>query len=258
MNTKPVALVTGGTRGIGLGIATTLASDGYDLVLCGRRTEAEVSESIDALKALGAGVLYCRGDIADLKTHADLLANVKERLGRLDLLVNNAGIAPTERKDILEASEESYDRVMAVNLKAPYFLTQAVANWMIEQRSAVDDFRGAIVFVTSVSADTASVARGEYCVSKAGLSMAAQLWAVRLAEFDLPVYEIRPGIIKTDMTAGVIEKYNDLINKGLLLEPRWGRPEDIGKAVAMLARGDLPYSTGQVLTMDGGLGAKRL
>ncbi len=258
MNTRPVALVTGGTRGIGLGIATMLASDGYDLALCGRRAADEVSNAIDALKGLGADVLYSRGDIADLDSHAALLAKIREHFGRLDLLVNNAGIAPPERKDILEASEESYDAVMGINLKAPYFLTQAVANWMIEHRGAVQDFRGCIVFVTSVSADTASVARGEYCVSKAGLSMAAQLWATRLAEYDLPVYEIRPGIIKTDMTAGVVEKYDDLIANGLLLEPRWGRPEDIGKAVAMLARGDLPYSTGQVLTMDGGLGMKRL
>ena len=258
MTTRPVALVTGGTRGIGLGIARALASDGYDLVLCGRRAEEDVAEAIDGLKSLEADVIYCRGDISDLSSHADILSSAKERFGRLDLLVNNAGIAPPERKDILEASEQSYDQVMTVNLKAPYFLTQAVAGWMIEQRNASPDYRGCIVFVTSVSADTASVARGEYCVSKAGLSMAAQLWAVRLAEFDLPVYEIRPGIIQTDMTAGVTAKYDELIANGLLLEPRWGRPEDIGKAVAMLAAGNLPYATGQILTLDGGLGMKRL
>jgi 3-oxoacyl-[acyl-carrier protein] reductase len=258
MTDKPVALVTGGTRGIGLGIATSLASDGYDLALFGRRAEEDVVGAIEGLQDLGADVIYCRGDISELSSHAKLLDEVKERFCRLDLLVNNAGIAPPERKDILEAGEESYDKVMAINLKAPYFLTQAAANWMIEQRDAVPDFRGCIVFVTSVSADTASVARGEYCLSKAGLSMAAQLWAVRLAEFDLPVYEVRPGIIKTDMTAGVTEKYDDLIADGLLLEPRWGQPEDIGMAVAMLARGDLPYATGQVLTLDGGLGTKRL
>ncbi len=258
MTEKRVALVTGGTRGIGLGIAMALAADGHDLALCGRRPADDVSVAVDALKAEGADVIYCRGDIGELSWHADLLGEVKERFGRLDVLVNNAGIAPPERKDILEAGEDSYDRVMAVNLKAPYFLTQAAANWMIQQRGAAQGFRGCIVFVTSISADTASVARGEYCVSKAGLSMAAHLWAVRLAEFDLPVFEVRPGIVKTDMTADVTGKYDDLIADGLLLEPRWGRPEDIGRAVAMLARGDLPYSTGQVLTMDGGLGTKRL
>jgi 3-oxoacyl-[acyl-carrier protein] reductase len=258
MTGRPVALVTGGTRGIGLGIATSLASDGYDLALCGRRAEEEVTDAVKGLQALGVDVVYCRGDIGELSSHGTLLGEVKEHFGRLDLLVNNAGIAPPERKDILEAGEYSYDKVMAINLKAPYFLTQAAANWMIAQRDTIQDFRGCIVFVTSVSADTASVARGEYCLSKAGLSMAAHLWAVRLAEFDLPVYEVRPGIIKTDMTAGVTEKYDDLIADGLLLEPRWGQPKDIGKAVAMLARGDLPYATGQVLTLDGGLGAKRL
>lgn len=258
MSDKPVALVTGGTRGIGLGVASTLASDGYDLALCGRRPEADISDAMDELKSLGAEVVYCQGDLGDLTSHAGIMDGIKERFGRLDLLVNNAGIAPSERKDILEASPESYDQVMGVNLKAPYFLTQAAANWMVEQSKASSDFKGSIVFVTSISADTASVARGEYCISKAGLSMAAQLWAVRLAEFGVPVYEIRPGIIQTDMTAGVTEKYDNLIADGLLLEPRWGRPEDIGKAVSSLARGDVPYSTGQVLTLDGGMGVKRL
>ena len=158
--------------------------------------------ALDELRALGADVLYCRADVTDATARAAMLAPIRERFGRLNVLVNNAGVAPKVRADILEATEESYEWVMRINLQGPYFLTQAVANWMIEQKQADDDFEGCIVNISSISATVASPSRGEYCISKAGVSMATQLWAVRLGEFDIPVYEIRPGIIKTDMTAG--------------------------------------------------------
>jgi NAD(P)-dependent dehydrogenase (short-subunit alcohol dehydrogenase family) len=253
-----VALVTGGSRGIGLGIARCLAREHWDLAICGVRAAAEVEASFEDLRAGGVGVLYCQADVADREDRERLLDAVRRHYGRLHLLVNNAGVAPLERKDILEATEASYERVMKTNLQGPYFLTQAVANWMIEQRREAPDFAGCIVNVSSVSATMASVNRGEYCISKAGISMATKLWAVRLAEHGIPVYELRPGIVLTDMTKGVKERYDRMIEGGLMLQARWGTPEDIGKAVAMLARGDLAYSTGQVVTVDGGLGVERL
>lgn len=251
-----VALVTGGTRGIGLGCAEALARDGWDLALCGMRGEDEVRPALGALESAGAEVLYVQADIGADDAPERLLSAVRARFGRLDALVNNAGVAPKERADILDASRESFDRVMRTNLRGPYFLTQAVARWMLEQRPAAAG--GGIVFVTSISAVVASINRGEYCLSKAALSMASLLWATRLAEGGIPVYELRPGIIRTDMTAGVSEKYDALIGQGLTLQRRWGRPEDVGSAAAMLLRGDLPYSTGQVINVDGGLTARRL
>ena len=253
-----VALVTGGSRGIGLGIARCLAREHWDLAICGVRAAAEVDASFDDLRAGGSGVLYCQADVAVREDRERLVDAVRRHYGRLNLLVNNAGVAPLERKDILEATEASYERVMRTNLQGPYFLTQAVANWMIEQRKEAPGFDGCIVNVSSVSATMASINRGEYCISKAGIGMATKLWAVRLAEHGIPVYELRPGIILTDMTKGVKERYDRMIEGGLMLQARWGTPEDVGKAVAMLARGDLPYSTGQVVTVDGGLGVERL
>ena len=173
-------------------------------------------------------------------------------------MVNNAGVAPKERKDILETSEESYQRVLSINCEGPYFLTQAVANWLIRQKKNNADFFGTIINVNSISATVASVNRGEYCVSKAGFAMTTQLFAARLGEMDIPVYEVRPGVIKTDMTSGVTEKYDKLIADGLCVTKRWGLPEDIGKAVAVLARHEFPYSTGQVIMVDGGLTIPRL
>jgi len=196
--------------------------------------------------------------VTDGAARSKMLADIRARFGRLNVLVNNAGVAPLARADILEATEESYERVMRINLQGPYFLTQAVARWMIEQKQADAAFRGGIVNVSSVSATVASPSRGEYCLSKAGVSMATRLWAVRLAEFDIPVYEVRPGIIRTDMTAAVKAKYDKLIGEGLLLQSRWGLPEDVGRAVAMMARGDIAYSTGQVILVDGGLTVGRL
>ena len=253
-----VALITGGGRGIGLGIARALAGEGVNLAVGGVRPEEQVQETLDGLRALGVEVLYCRGDIADRNARAEVLAAIRAHYGQLNVLVNNAGVAPNVRADILEASEASYERVMRINLQGPYFLTQAAARWMVKQRERDPDFPACIVTISSISATVASPSRGEYCLSKAGLSMASQLWAVRLAEYGIPVYEIRPGVIRTDMTAAVTEKYDRLIAEGLTLQPRWGLPEDIGKAAAMLIRGDLPYSTGQIIMVDGGMLIDRL
>ena len=246
---RRVALVTGGSRGIGFGVAEALARDGLDLVICGRRAEA--TEACDRLAAAGVAVHYIAADIGDAADRDRLVEAVWARFGRLDVLVNNAGIAPETRADILEADAASFERLITVNLQGPYFLTQAVARRMLAD-PAPDGGR-AIVFVTSISATVASVNRGDYCIAKAGLAMAARLWAVRLAEWNIPVYEIRPGIVRTDMTAGVTGRYDRLIADGLTLERRWGEPADVGRAVAALVRGDLPYATGQVLVQDGGL-----
>ncbi len=253
-----VALITGGARGIGLGISRSLACSDFDLVLCGTREESAVEEVLKELRDLGAEVRYYQADVGEQEARTGLVRWMRERVGRLNVLVNNAGIGPRERKDILEATEESFERVLSVNLQGPYFLTQAAAKWMIEQKRAAPEFTGCIVNITSISSRAASVNRGEYCVSKAGLSMATSLWAVRLAEYGIPVFEVRPGIIRTDMTSGVKTKYDRLIADGLLLQPRWGTPEEVGRAVAMLAKGDLSYSTGQVVMVDGGFSVQRL
>jgi 3-oxoacyl-[acyl-carrier protein] reductase len=255
---RKVALVTGGSRGIGFGVARALAGSGFDVAINGRREESDIADALAELKSLGAGVLYCKADVASLPDHAKLLGAVRERFGRLDVLVNNAGVAPEVRADVLEATPESFDRVIGINLRGPYFLTQAAARWMVEQRQKDTGFRGCIVNVSSVSATAASVNRGDYCISKAGIAMATKLWAARLAEFGIDVYEVRPGVIATDMTAGVKEKYDALIAGGLTVEKRWGTPGDVGRAVAALARGEIPYATGQVLNIDGGMSIQRL
>jgi NAD(P)-dependent dehydrogenase (short-subunit alcohol dehydrogenase family) len=255
---KKVALITGAGRGIGLGIAQCLAKDGCDIAVCDVHEEAVVAEAMDGLRKLGATVLYCRADVTDPAARSHMLAEIRAKFGRLHVLVNNAGVAPKVRADILDASEESFERLIKINLQGPYFLTQAVANWLVAQKKADASFTGCIVNISSVSATVASPSRGEYCISKAGVSMATKLWAARLGEFDLPVYEIRPGIIKTDMTAVVTAKYDKLIGEGLLLQSRWGLPEDIGRAVAMMVRGDIAYSTGQVILVDGGQTVQRL
>jgi len=255
---RPVALVTGGSRGIGFGCAQHLARAGFDLAINGMREEAAVDGPLAELRALGAQVVYARGDVADPAARAAMLDTVQAAFGRLNVLVNNAGVAPKDRKDLLEATEESWDFVVNTNLKGVYFLTQAAARWLVAQQQEDPDFRGAIINVSSISATVASVNRGEYCVAKAGLSMATQLWAARLGEYNLPVYEVRPGVIRTDMTAGVTEKYDRLIADGLCVTRRWGSPDDVGRAVTALARGDFPYSTGQVIMVDGGLTLPRL
>jgi 3-oxoacyl-[acyl-carrier protein] reductase len=255
---KRVALITGGTRGIGFGVAQALAREGFNLAVCGLRDESAVTNPLKTLRSLGADVLYCQCDVAQRDARDKMLETIRQRFGRLDVLINNAGIAPKERRDILEATEESFEHVLRTNLQGPYFLTQAVAKWIIEQKKRDVAFAGCIVNVSSVSATVTSVNRGEYCISKAGVAMATQLWAARLGEFNIPAYEVRPGIIQTDMTAGVKDQYDKLLGEGLAIQRRWGTPEDAGKAVASLARGDLAYSTGQVIMVDGGLTIQRL
>jgi NAD(P)-dependent dehydrogenase (short-subunit alcohol dehydrogenase family) len=254
---KRVAFITGGSRGIGFGIAAQLARAGFDLAINGLRPADAVTEAITALQGLGAAVIYCQGDVASPEARSRMLAAIQAHYGALHVLVNNAGIAPKERRDILEATEESFTHLMTTNLQGPYFLTQAVANWMIRQQQDAA-FQACIVNVSSVSATVASVNRGEYCIAKAGLSMATQLFAARLGEYNIPVYEVRPGIIRTDMTAGVTDKYDRLIANGLTVQQRWGEAEDVGKAVAALALGYFPYSTGQVVLVDGGMTLPRL
>lgn len=253
-----VALITGGSRGIGFGVAECLAKEGYDLAINGMRNESQVQDALKALKIHGINVVYCQGDISNQDSRKAIIDKVKSTLGRLNVLINNAGVAPKERNDILEATQESFDYVVNTNLKGTYFLTQLVANWMVEQKQSDESFEGSIITVSSVSATVASTNRGEYCIAKAGLGMLTQLFAARLGEFRIPVYEIRPGVIATDMTAGVKEKYDKLFAEGLTVQQRWGLPEDIGKAAAGLARGDYPYSTGQVIMVDGGLTLQRL
>ena len=253
-----VALITGGTRGIGFGIAQELAKSGLDLILTGRRPPGSCSEALEKLRAQGVQAEYIVSDVSSLGEHGALLDAVFNRFGRLDVLINNAGIAPRVRADVLVATENSFDELIAVNLRGPYFLTQQAAQRMIGIRSHQPDYRGTIINVGSISATVASTNRGDYCISKAGIGMATQLWAVRLAEFNIDVFELRPGLIATDMTAAAKQKYDSLIAAGLLLQPRWGTPEDIGKAAAMLVRGDLPYATGSVLMLDGGLTRMRL
>src|SRR6478736_4219776 len=222
---KRVALITGGSRGIGLGIATVLAQNGFDLAINGVRPEAEVQEALSSLKELGAQVSYCPGNVASATDRQHVIEGVRNQFGRLDVLVNNAGVPSSPRADVLDATEESFDRVVGINLKGPYFLTQLAARWMIEQKQADAQFAGVVVNISSISATEASINRGDYCISKAGIIMATQLWAHRLAEFGIAVYEIRPGLFQTDMSAPVKEKYDKLIADGLTVEHRWGQPE---------------------------------
>ena len=252
--TKRTALVTGGSRGIGLGIARHLAQQGFNLAINGVRTEDEVRETLQSLREAGTEVIYCPGDVSGAEQREQVLEKAYGHFGVLHVLVNNAGVAPKERKDILETTEESYDRLLDTNLKGAFFLSQAVASRMLQ----TPGLQGCIINISSISATVASVNRGEYCIAKAGMSMMTQLFAVRLGPHGIPVYEVRPGVIATDMTAGVQEKYDRLIENGLLVQPRWGLPDDVGKAVAMLAAGALPYSTGQVVMVDGGLTISRL
>ena len=246
ISSRQLAIVTGGSRGIGRAIALELARTHQVVATYREREDA----AITLRQECGAEIF--RMDVASRHDREALLAFCRERWERLDLLVNNAGVAPRQRLDLLEATEESFDEVLATNLKGPYFLTQATARWMSEQPG------GRIAFITSISAYTASVSRGEYCVSKAGLSMAVQLFADRLAASGVRVFEIRPGIIRTDMIAPVAAKYEERIAQGLLPQGRMGEPRDVALAVRAIADGLLDYSTGQVLNVDGGFHLRRL
>jgi 3-oxoacyl-[acyl-carrier protein] reductase len=252
------ALVTGGSRGIGYGVAEALAQSGFDLVINGIREESHVTAQLEALKKFKVDVIYCPGNIGNEADRKAIVEKAFTHFKSVNVLVNNAGVAPRIRKDILALAEADFDYLMDINLKGTFFFTQAVANRMIAEKKTNPDYKASIISITSISAEVASVNRGEYCMSKAGLAMMTKLFAVCLAEWNIPVYEVRPGIIETDMTSGVKEKYDTLIREGLTLEKRWGKPEDIGKIVAALAKGDIPYSTGQVIVPDGGMGVRRL
>jgi len=253
-----IAFITGGTRGIGFGIAMALGKAGFDLALNGMRNEGEVTDALEELRNIGVNVAYFQGNIAVREDRQAMFDKILSHFGSVNMLVNNAGIAPRERADILHAKEEIWDEVMEINLKGPYFLTQLFASYFVEMKVKNPLFDATIINVSSISAFVASVNRGEYCISKAGIAMATKLWATRLGEYDVPVFEIQPGIIKTDMTAGVVEKYDKLFQEGISLQRRWGLPDDVGKVAAMLAQGNLPYATGQVIKVDGGLNIQRL
>jgi NAD(P)-dependent dehydrogenase (short-subunit alcohol dehydrogenase family) len=265
MTDRPAAIITGASRGIGKGIAKELASLGYNMVINyfdftveGKPDESRAAQTQKEIKEAGAECEILRGDVSSSEDRSKLVALAKSRFGRCDMLVNNAGVAPSKRMDLLEATEESFDRVMSINLKGPYFLTQLAANWMIEQKKANPERTFRIVSTGSISAYTSSPARGEYCISKAGISMMTMLYADRLAEYGIGVFEIRPGIIETDMTSVVKEKYDKLIAEGLTPIKRWGQPEDIAKAVGAIAEGRLDFSTGQIINVDGGFHFRRL
>ncbi|MDH3246302.1 MAG: 3-ketoacyl-ACP reductase [Saprospiraceae bacterium] len=254
---KRNALITGGSRGIGLGIAMALALEGWNLAINGVRDESQV-DSLKELKDEGVKVWYCQGDISSSTSRQEIINKALDGLGSINVLVNNAGIAPKDRSDLLDISEDSYDRVLNTNLRGTFFLTQLVARKMIQHKSEDPDFQACIINISSISATLASPERGQYCISKAGMSMLTKLFAIRLGQHNIPVFEIRPGIIATDMTSGVKEKYDKKIAEGLTVAGRWGQPEDVGKAVKSLVCGDLNYSTGQVLMVDGGLTIERL
>lgn len=257
-----VALVTGGSRGIGQGITRALLDRGYAVAILATREQP--AELMAELGDLG-DVSYTRGSVADLADHRRYADDALDRWGRIDVLVNNAGVAPNVRADILDADPDSFDRVLDINLRGPYFLTQLVANEMIARRAGDDSgnagdsaVTGTIINVSSVSATMVSTNRGEYCISKAGVAMATRLWAARLATEGIVVYEVRPGVIATDMTSGVQRKYDELFEAGLAPMPRWGQPADVAGAVAQLAAGAMPYSTGDVIHADGGMHIQRL
>ncbi|MCK4601530.1 MAG: 3-ketoacyl-ACP reductase [Phycisphaerae bacterium] len=265
MANRPAAIVTGASRGIGKAIAVELAGLGWDVVIshfdftpAGQADETAGIETQKEIVAMNVRCAAIRADVGETADRVRLIELARVEFGRCDMLINNAGVAPSKRIDLLEATEESFDRVLRINLKGPYFLTQAVANWMIEQGRQHPRRRGRIVNIGSISAYTSSPARGEYCISKAGVGMMTALYADRLAEYGIGVFEIRPGIIATDMTSAVKDKYDKLIAEGLTPIKRWGRPEDVANAVGAIARGRLDFSTGQVVNVDGGFQLRRL
>jgi len=252
---KKVALVTGSARGIGYEIARQLADSSYAVVLNDVIEESVVAK---ALKQMGKDAVFVRADVSSSADRNRVLDTVKKTMGRIDLLVNNAGVAPRHRADILNATEESFERLININLKGPYFLTQLFANWMIELKEQNASIEPRIINISSISSYTSSPGRGDYCISKAGVSMLTRLYADRLAEFGIQVFEIRPGIIATDMTRGAKDKYDKLISEGLTPIKRWGKPEDIARAVVAVASGYFPFSTGEVINVDGGFHLRRL
>jgi 3-oxoacyl-[acyl-carrier protein] reductase len=259
MNGKPVAVITGASRGIGRAVAIALAGEGFDIAAIARSVDSEGMEILGPeIEKTGAQFFPIGLDISCTKCHKEVVTNILNRYGRIDFLVNNAGVAPLQRYDVLEMTEESYDRVMNINLKGPVFFSQKIAREMIWMKEQIPSYRPVIIFTTSVSAVLTSVNRTEYCISKAGLSMASTLYADRLSKEGILVCEVRPGIIQTDMTIKVKDKYDKMISDGFIPQNRWGLPEDIGKAVASIARGDWNYSTGMVFEISGGLNIHKL
>ena len=258
MTDRSVAIVTGASRGIGKAIAEELAAINYDIVISYRSTDDKALEVKKKCESLSVACELFKGDISNRDERIALIEFTKDTFGRCDLLVNNAGVAPSQRADLLDATEESFDRVLDINLKAPYFLTQAIAAWMVQQKKQFPDRECRIVNIGSISAFTSSPARGEYCISKAGMAMMTKLFADRLAEYEIGVFEVQPGVIATDMTTVVTEKYDKLIAEGLTPTKRWGQGKDVANAVAAIAEGRLDFSTGQVLNVDGGFHLRRL
>lgn len=259
MNNKPVAVITGASRGIGRAVAIALAHGGFDIAAIARSVDSEgMGILATSIEKTGAEFFPVGLDISCTSCQKEVVSNILERYGRIDFLVNNAGVAPLQRNDLLDMTEESYDRVMNINLKGPVFFAQKVAKEMIWLKQTISDYKPVIVFITSVSAYMTSTNRAEYCVSKAGLSMASSLYADRFANEGIRVYEVRPGIIQTDMTVKVRDKYDKLIAEGLVPQHRWGLPEDIGKAVASIACGNFDFSTGMVFEISGGLNIHKL
>ncbi|MDD9993867.1 MAG: 3-ketoacyl-ACP reductase [Rhodospirillales bacterium] len=254
---RPVALVTGGMRGIGAAIAVELAAAGCDVAY----TDLQPAEADDpvlrGIEAAGGRALYVESDLADLEGHNPLVERVADWGGGLDVLVNNAGVVWPQRGDMLATTPEAFDRVIGVNLRGTFFLSQRVAAWMASHPRG-DGFRRTIVSIGSVSAEMATPERSEYCISKAGLAMITKLLALRLADEGVSVFEIRPGIIRTDMTASVRDKYDRAIADGLSPIRRWGEPADVARATAALVRGDFAFATGSVAHVDGGLSVQRL
>lgn len=262
-NDKQVALVTGAGQGIGKGISLELAKSGFDIigmdiVYNPENKELGLFEVKEKAEELNVSFLPVQGDVSSLEDHEKVIHQSLAEFGKIDVLVNNAGVAPEKRRDILETTPESYDRLLSVNARGPFFLTQKIAKQMIKQVEANPESKPCIIFISSISASVSSPSRAEYCVSKAALSQAARVFADRLSEYGINVYEVRPGIIQTEMTAPVREKYERLIKEGLVPQKRWGLPEDVGKAVAALARGDFGYSTGLVIEVSGGMNIPRL
>lgn len=259
MNDKPVAVITGASRGIGRSVAISLATEGYDIAAIARSVDSEGMENLrEEVEKRGAQFFPIGMDISFTCCHKEVVSNILERYGRIDFLVNNAGVAPLQRNDVLDLTEESYERVLNINLKGPVFFAQKVAREMIWLKQQVVDYRPVIIFITSVSSALSSTNRAEYCISKAGLSMASTVFADRLSGEEILVFEVRPGVIQTDMTVKIKDKYDKLINEGLVPQKRWGFPEDIGKAVGSIARGDWSFSTGMVFEISGGLNIHKL
>ncbi len=259
MNSKPVAVITGASRGIGRSVAIALAAEGFDIAAIARSVDSEGMEILGPEVEKNGGAFFPIGlDISCTTCHNEAVTNIMDRYGRIDFLVNNAGVAPLNRVDLPDMTEESYDRVMNINLKGPVFFSQKIAREMIWMKEQISGYKPVIVFITSVSAVLSSTNRAEYCISKAGLSMASTIFADRFSNEGILVFEIRPGIIETDMTRRVKDKYDPLIHNGFVPQKRWGYPEDIGKAVASVARGDWDFSTGMIFDISGGLNIRKL